>query len=163
MMNHNPPGVVNRMRRYFRLPSPKRALLTRAFLAAAAIQLGLHIFSFVRLRRMVERHRTGRRGYAEQEIAWAAATAARYIPGAACLTQALTAQYLFSKEGYQTKLEIGVRRVEREIQAHAWVERDGEVIAGSRDEDLSYTVLQSDSSHAGKDNDQETIVSRRWC
>jgi hypothetical protein len=119
-------------------------------LAAAAIQVGLHIFSFVRVRGMMENRRLGQRRYAERDIAWAVEVAARHIPGAACLTQALTAQYLFSTAGYRTDLKIGVRRMAREIQAHAWVERDGKVVAGSRDEELSYTLLPGECNSAGK-------------
>lgn len=64
-------------------------------------------------------------------IGWAVATAARRIPAATCLTQALAAQYLLRRRGLEADLRIGVARAAGEpLEAHAWVESRGQVVVG---------------------------------
>ena len=63
-------------------------------------------------------------------IAWAVARTSRFVPGATCLTQALTTQWLLGAYGYSSTLRIGVSRNLAQMEAHAWVEHDGRVIIG---------------------------------
>lgn len=113
---------MTKLRKFRALPASERRLLLRAFAAAVAAQVGICFFSLPRLRGWIERRRARPAGYSEQQLAWAAATAARYIPGAACLTQALTAHYLLILHGYQSMLRVGVNRAGNALEAHAWVE-----------------------------------------
>ena len=66
----------------------------------------------------------------EHELSWAITQAARFIPGASCLTQALSLQVLLSKAGLHSRLCIGVRKESKGFEAHAWIERDGRVLIG---------------------------------
>ena len=51
--------------------------------------------------------------------------------GSTCLTVALVAQALLKRHGYESRFCIGVRRSEdRAFAAHAWLEREGQVIVG---------------------------------
>jgi hypothetical protein len=63
---------------------------------------------------------------------WAVETAARHMPLAnTCLTQALAAQVLLARRGYPALLRIGVVKGDKDnLQAHAWVESEGEVVIG---------------------------------
>ncbi len=78
-----------------------------------------------------------------EEIAWAVGVAARRVPGASCLTQALALQLLCRRRGYPTQLQIGVERKGSRFRAHAWVERDGKVIIGNLADLGSFLPLPS--------------------
>ena len=75
-----------------------------------------------------------RRDALSDEIAWSVTTAARYIPRATCLTQALAAQWLHTRAGCATRLRLGVTRgADGVFRAHAWLERDGRVVVGGEE------------------------------
>jgi Transglutaminase-like superfamily len=53
------------------------------------------------------------------------------VPYASCLTQALAAQILLAKEGYDSEICVGVGKTELGgFIAHAWVVKDGRVLLG---------------------------------
>lgn len=57
--------------------------------------------------------------------------AARYVPRATCLTQALALQAMLGRAGTPSELRIGVARgKETEVDAHAWLECEGRVVIG---------------------------------
>jgi hypothetical protein len=48
-----------------------------------------------------------------------------------CLTQALATQILLGWRGHPTHLRIGVAYSETgQLQAHAWIESDGQIVVG---------------------------------
>ena len=51
---------------------------------------------------------------AVQSVAWAVTHAARLVPGASCLTQALAAKQLLGNRGIPSRLRIGVARGDEE-------------------------------------------------
>jgi hypothetical protein len=67
-----------------------------------------------------------------QRILWAVGVTSHYLlRERPCLTKALVAQMLLSRKGYQTTLRIGVAHSStRSLQAHAWLERNGEIVVG---------------------------------
>ena len=59
-----------------------------------------------------------------------------YLPKVTCLTKALTAHYLLSKNGYSSLVKIGVGKdSEGQFEAHAWLEYDDYVIIGESEKD----------------------------
>jgi hypothetical protein len=58
--------------------------------------------------------------------------AARAIPAATCLTQALAAQVLLARSGHPAALRLGTRRTGASLAAHAWLEDDQGIIFGDR-------------------------------
>ena len=46
-----------------------------------------------------------------------------------CLRRALVQQWLLSKKGISSKLRFGVRTIEGDLEAHAWLEKDGKMIS----------------------------------
>ena len=65
-------------------------------------------------------------------ITWAVDAASRRIPRATCLTQAIAAQLLLRRHGFQSQLCLGVARdVGGEFRAHAWLERNGRIVMGA--------------------------------
>lgn len=66
----------------------------------------------------------------ERISAWhrAVGRAARVLPVGTCLDQAATLQLLLGRDHIVTSLRIGVRKDEQALQAHAWLERDGQPV-----------------------------------
>jgi hypothetical protein len=125
------PGAFGRLRR---LAWPDRLLLIRAALLLAAFRLGLKLLPFTILERISAstRPRSPKTPPpVEARLAWAITAAGRRVPGASCLTQALTMQYMLSRRGRPSRLLIGVvKSSDGQFQAHAWVESDGRTIIG---------------------------------
>ena len=128
---------MRRLRRFLFLPPAERGLLVRVAILLWAIRLGLWLLPFQSLRRLLARvgsvplrwRNAGQ--LSPDRIAWMVAIASRCVPQATCLTQALGAQLLLEREGYPARLHIGVAKGERgQLQAHAWLEHDGQVIVG---------------------------------
>lgn len=69
--------------------------------------------------------------------------AARYVPRATCLVQALAGYIIFSKYGYHPTIKIGVLNDNGEFEAHAWLEQDEKVVLGESEKDFQ-TILGID-------------------
>ena len=123
-----------------------RRLLWDAFRAAVIFRLALYFFTIERLRRLASRK--GKGGRPVGRIVWAAQAAARRVPGSTCLSSALTLQRLLSAHGHASELHIGVLKEAGKFEAHAWVEKDSQVLIGE-DERRTYTRLVSwNAGHA---------------
>jgi len=104
-----------------------------------ATRLGLSLLPFQTLRRIlakvsVANVRLKRTDHSSAAKAiWAVKVAACYMPGAGtCLAQALTAQSLLARRGRPATVHIGVVKGEKgELQAHAWLESQGDIVVGS--------------------------------
>lgn len=131
------------MRRLSALSTEDRRLLLQAVAVVGVVRLGLWVLPFRTLRRLltVERPESERLDPAMGErIGWAVTSAARRIPAATCLTQALAAQYLLQRRGIAAELRIGVaREAGKSLQAHAWVESGGRIVVGG--DPSSFTSL----------------------
>jgi len=68
-----------------------------------------------------------------QHLAWTVVVASRFVPGATCLTQALAADLLLRRYGYQGEIRLGVAwKPNKQLTAHAWLEYDGAILLGGR-------------------------------
>ena len=130
---------VMRFRKFVRFSSTQRRLLLAGALVVVCARSLLWLLPFKRLVWLVERTalrpaRVAPRRMDEDtigNIAWAVTTAARYVPRATCLTQALAAQWLFAWFGHPTMLRIGVAKgSDKALKAHAWLESEGAVVVG---------------------------------
>lgn len=121
-------------RLYTGLPSRKRRLLWRAVALVAAVRIALWTLPFRWVRLVAGRKRAVSPELAMlhvEHLAWAVQAAARRIPGASCLTQALSLQYLMTLAGQDAEVHIGVAKdAARGFEAHAWVEHDGAILLG---------------------------------
>jgi len=129
---------MKRIRKFFNLSSSEQRLLIKAWILLGLIRLGLELFPFSTLRKLLNRLKSIMGGFekefSEQQLVWAVAVVSRYIPKATCLAQALTAQLLIQQAGYQACLHIGVEEAEEGgIKAHAWVESQGRILIGGFD------------------------------
>jgi hypothetical protein len=126
----NPPSFRRR-------PAAEQRLLLRALFLLTIIRLGLWILPYrtmSRWARSASQRSRYTRGHAKidiERICRAICSAARFVPGASCLTQALVGQILLGQAGHAVALQIGVsRKSGSPLQAHAWLESAGRVVLG---------------------------------
>jgi hypothetical protein len=141
------------LKTFARLSSQDRSLLWRAFFLVAAVRTGLFLASFRTVQRLTARtRRRAARVHSVGRCAWAIRSASRYVPGATCLTQALAAQVLLAESGYDSRIEIGVRKDEhRRFRAHAWVVCGQEIVIGGA-EAYRFVPLAAWNTTTGRTN-----------
>jgi hypothetical protein len=136
---------MRKIRKFLNLSSTEQRLLIRTWILLGLIRLGLELFPFSTLRKLLDRLRSilgrGEKEFSEEQLVWSVTVVSRYIPKATCLAQALTAQFLLQQAGHQACLHIGVADAdEGRLKAHAWVESQGRILMGGFDLN-SYTHL----------------------
>ncbi|RWA68636.1 MAG: lasso peptide biosynthesis B2 protein [Mesorhizobium sp.] len=119
--------------RVLSLSGAEALFLMRCLAVVSVVRLGLTIFSYNHVRGLVTRLEA--RDDADiadlRRIAWGVAAAARFVPGASCLTQALSGHYLLARQGSASKIRIGVRRdTGAELKAHAWLVSGNHIVLG---------------------------------
>ncbi|MGA2383794.1 MAG: lasso peptide biosynthesis B2 protein [Gemmatimonadales bacterium] len=135
-------------RRLLALGAADRRLLVETALAILRARLELRLVPFAVLRQRMDEARPSRRAAPQDldRVAWAVAAVARRLPGMTCLVQSLAALALLRRRGYRPELHIGVRGrgsgAAVPLDAHAWVECDGRVVAGEVDDLAAYGRLQ---------------------
>lgn len=112
------------------------------------LQLGLRLLPLRMLLSLLSRLRTNHDAQAPdmtiaREMASVVRSCGRRIGGGQhCLTQALALQILMGRQGQPCELCIGVRKDVRGcLQAHAWVQAEGQVVLGDLPDLDSYRPL----------------------
>lgn len=129
---------MSRIRRFLDLDAADRGTFVRAALWLVAFRVGLLVLPLRVLSRVAvggapEPPAAPAESAAREarRVRWAVAAAARRVPGARCLTQALAAQRLLARSHPATELRFGARRGPRgAFEAHAWLEQGGVVVFG---------------------------------
>jgi hypothetical protein len=135
------------IRKFLDLPSAERELLIKALLLEGTVRMGLWLLPFPILQKLVIRlaakpAEDRAKIVSADDLAWAIATASRFVPKATCLTQAMAAKILFGIYGYGSLLKIGVARGDDgRMRAHAWLESQGRAVVGGPK--CEYTPLLS--------------------
>ena len=131
------------MRKFWRLSSAERGLLISAAILLAEIRSALWLLPWRRvsgLRRWPHMFRPRR--FSVERLEWAVRNSSRLVPGATCLTQALTLQHLLARADYPSIIHIGVaKKPDRGFEAHAWVEHGGLTLLNSASEVAHYSRL----------------------
>jgi hypothetical protein len=111
------------------------------------VKIGLTVLPFSVFRKLFHRFSSSSEskefsGAQIAESVWAVDTAANILPmELLCLPRALAAKYLLKKVPSIT-LEIGIEVNPRKgFEAHAWVEKNGQVIIGDWSDSVSYQRL----------------------
>jgi len=83
--------------------------------------------------------------YSQERIVWAVnVTGAKLLRDKPCLTQALAVQMLFKRRSVNSNLRIGVKKDPKgKLLAHAWVEKDGQIVIGGEASPEEYIPLPS--------------------
>jgi hypothetical protein len=77
-------------------------------------------------------------------VEWAVQSVAkRTLYDKPCLTQSLVVSHHLRRAGYDPVIRFGVRKSGEALDAHAWVEVNGEVVSGGRRAPEIYTPLTS--------------------
>jgi hypothetical protein len=136
---------MKRIRQFANLTPRERLLLLRAVILVATVRLALWTMPFRAVRKLL-----GKRPAVSVKLAaipmkrlsWAVQAAARRIPAASCLTQALALQHLLARAGHPAELHIGVAKdTTRGFQSHAWVESRGQILLGDNGELEHYSPI----------------------
>jgi len=123
---------VRRIRKLLNLKPRERRLLVQAALLLAATRIALWTLPFAYVCGRFNRRRAAAPDLAAfpvKRLAWAVEVAARRIPRASCLTQALVLQGLLGRSGRESCVHIGVaKKTAGRFESHAWVECGGEIL-----------------------------------
>lgn len=117
--------------------------LARCLMVVSAVRLALTLSSYNRVRGAVTRLDARRdAGIADlRRVAWGVAAAARLVPGATCLTQALAGQYLLARQGNASKISIGIEKgTGSELKAHAWLMSGSHIVLGGSIKGFAHLV-----------------------
>jgi hypothetical protein len=139
--------VATLWRRLHALAPADRRLLAETVLVMLRVRAGLLVLGYPALRRRLDRSRPSRHPSPQtsDRVAWAVAAVARRLPGTTCLVQSLAAYALLRRRGHSPELHIGVRGrggdTAMPLDAHAWVECEGRVVAGELDDLAEYGRL----------------------
>lgn len=145
-------STIRSLFRFLRLPWSDQYLLAITFILLGLIRSGLWLLPFRVLHQLVNRVRlvhqqpSGQLNtLATKKIVWAINFATRHMPGGAkCLARALTVQIILSLYGCTSNLRIGVaKKSTGELEAHAWIEHQDEVLIGDLPNLSSFTQLPS--------------------
>jgi len=140
---------MRRLRKFLALSPADQALILRCLGLLAVVRLGLNTLRVERVIEELNRWIKPRAGASLEEhelgrIAWAVKAASACVPGATCLTQALTLQSILRSHGCLTELKFGVRRKpDGQFHAHAWVVFRGRVVIGDDSLLPEYTAMTS--------------------
>lgn len=128
---------MNRLDQWLKLaPADRRALLHLMYLAAV-VWFGLRTIGFVRMRTWAEMasdsQRTSATSDADLQLAQRCAALTRVVANrgmyrANCLHQALALCRLLRERELPAQLNIGAKPSTAGLDAHAWVELDGQVL-----------------------------------
>lgn len=141
---------MNPIRQFTELPARERKLLLRAFALVAVVRIALWTVPFRFAHRLLTRRSTVSPALATisvKRLSWAVQAAAKRIPGASCLTQALALHRLLARAGHSADLRIGVAKDgARGLASHAWLEHKGEILIGDNGELDRYSPILALSS-----------------
>ncbi len=122
------------LHKFFSISSLERGLVLRALWRLSRTCVRLHLVPPKKWQPLLATNPAAapRQRYSEEQIAWAVRAAARYVPTANCLPQAIVAKQFLEEQGFQPVLRIGVRPEELGLKAHAWVETGGRIVVGDQ-------------------------------
>jgi len=128
----------------------RRWRLLRAYIDLFLVELGLRIRGFQWVERRVERGAQTSRPVLHDDVrrarryARSIETAARqHVVHAECLHRSLVLQAWLRREFLPSTLQIGVRKLNGELKAHAWVELAGQVVNDEPSAVAPFAVLSS--------------------
>ncbi len=128
-----------RLTAFLKKPLADQRLLVFAALLHVLVALAVRVLPFGLVQRALGRVAATGPGCPgiddDARVVRAVRTVASLLPGATCLTEALVAQCLLARHASETTLCFGVSRTrpfDRPFDAHAWLERGGSCLIGTR-------------------------------
>lgn len=129
----------------------ERRMLAESLLLLPMTSLALRWLPLRIIRVVTDRPRRWRREPIDRaradRIAHMVAAAAQHGPyRASCLPQSLVLQFLLRRDGMRGELRYGVRKIDDAVQAHCWIELNGEPLIDSPQVHRHYAVLERSPS-----------------
>lgn len=141
-------------RKFWRLPAQEKVLLLKALILLPPVRLGLWALGLGLVQNFMSRDgcpagqtdaaATRRKA---RRAAHLVAVAARFA-GGTCLAKAIVLARILASEGIASQIRIGVRKGERGIEAHSWVEVDGMAMDEARDAAEQYAPFDTNFAPA---------------
>ena len=137
-------------RAFWRLEASRRRLAFEAGALLVLVHIGLRLCSYTRLHRalcvLASRRAIGSSASpaGHTDVAWAVTAAGRRLPlKTTCLVEALVTDAMLRGRHHASQVRFGVRLGEHQPQldAHAWVECEGDLVIGMLDDLNDYTPL----------------------
>lgn len=140
---------IERIRHFLRLSHRERGIFTRAWVLFLLVELALRFLPFKRVVALGQRLSPRRPGDATPPFPcalpraiWLVEVAGRHAPGGpSCLNRALVLSWILRRRGVPTTLRIGVSRDGGGLEAHAWLEGEGQVILGPGEGERYHPLL----------------------
>ena len=136
-------------RKFLRQPAGRRKLLLEAYLYLICARLMLLLLSFRQMTRFFNRSSSengsregSERARLRQDVRWAIARAAEYLPGeTACFPRGIAAQAMLRRRGCNATLYYGAATLPQiGLTAHVWVQDGTEGVVGHQVAQ-NYTVI----------------------
>ena len=126
---------MKRWQRWRQLSASERHLLIRAGVWVALARLVLSVLPFQQFKRLLNPTVLAAQTQTPVDsLAWAVRAAARVVPAATCLTQAVALKWMLARAGYTATIHIGVNQgTASKFSAHAWIERNGQIMLGEEE------------------------------
>jgi hypothetical protein len=147
---------------FLKLNYGDRSILLQSYLLLTLVRLGLWLLPFERLWKgliklgqlqiqppiailLKPALKTKTEAQTVRQVIWAVNLSARFTPGGAkCLARALTTKVLLDQQRCPSDFKIGVAKDERgELEAHAWIEVQKQVVMGQVNKLAQYTPMPS--------------------
>jgi hypothetical protein len=136
-------SLRTRAARFARLPAAQRRVLLQALWLFAVQGPGLRALGLRRLQRAFPVAVSPREGLPAAQVARLVHAAARHGPlRPGCLTISVTLQRILGWHGAACDLRFGVRKLGHGLEAHAWIERCGEVLLDVRDPGARFAAFE---------------------
>jgi hypothetical protein len=133
---------VRRLKKLFVLSPRDKAALLRAWLYLVAAKLGLRFLGLARTLSILAPTNSAGGGW-PRAASWLP-TAVRYCPGGShCLGRSVALLALLRRGGVAAELRIGVRKLEPDVEAHAWVEVNGVPVNDAQDVARRYNTFEA--------------------
>lgn len=138
---------MSRIGRFLSRSRTEKRLFFASVLLVPIVRIGLAVLGFQRMRRWLDK-RSGADAAGSDAtpeiVEWAVQSVAkRTLYDKPCLTQSLVVSHHLRRAGYDPVIRFGVRKSGEALDAHAWVELNGEVVSGGRRAPEIYTPLTS--------------------
>src|SRR5438874_594218 len=123
-----------RLRRFSALERPARSLFLRATVLLPLVALSLRWRGFRATQATLQRSLLNGNQKREAALVGKSAAMIAHMVNAAdrhglvhpsCLAKSLTLWWLLGRQGITSRLRIGIRKQNDQLEAHAWVEREG--------------------------------------
>lgn len=144
--------MLESLRRFSALDRPAQLLFLRALAALPLVSLSLKFRGFQRTRSALHKNLSVPIFPADPDSLGKKAALTAHLVNAAdrhglvhpsCLAKSLTLWWLLARQGITSCLRIGIRKEKGKLEAHAWVDREGEALNEPEERHRHYAAFDA--------------------